>query len=743
MSTGPERGPAAGPQSGRAGEGRALPLSMVALCVLVALLPILVHLLDSSRLASCLDDALLLRAECCSRTLALMLERSSIAAQAIPAMLADGHAATEPHLAAELLSAVESLGLVGAGVLVVGSEPDTVFALLSARHSGLSEADGPGQSAWIEAMASSASLPDPDGRRQGLTVGSVVASSHPFDMPTSGEWDLSAVIALDASGPSKRLAASGPSALPVAAAGSLVAAGACLLLVRLSRLGRRPGPAPDSVARAAPLDPDEHRDGGKSSLPEQIESLLESSTMVSLVVLDGEGAVRRASSPAESLLDTMLDDMEGDPLWSLACFGAGDRGRIRAGVESGEHCSLELSVLHGSGEEKLIALSMDPLDLSSGSTGCLVSMMDRTEVMEARREREDLEQKRLEASNAQVFRTIARSLASDLNNLLSGVVGAASLGEALHEGPESSDRQRYRAILNASERASVISDELLSLADHTRQSNRPLDLCQEIEEITETLRSVVPDNVSLDLALGSGLPPVLADKVVLRQMLFTLVLDSCKNMEGAGQITVSLEDVAEPASDIRFSSACRALHRVHCVSLSVSDTAEREGGHGPLRGSRPPGEPGAVAGLVRSLQGCMTSTSGWRGSVVRVLMPATERPRDDRDSRTARRTSGEGIAVLVAEKDEIVRETAREILEHYGFRVATAASLDEAAVIMEHERFEALVMDSVLTESGPAELVRLCRERWPWLSILFSSAFEAADDLVRSTGADSVGFLKK
>ena len=184
---------------------------------------------------------------------------------------------------------------------------------------------------------------------------------------------------------------------------------------------------------------------------------------------------------------------------------------------------------------------------------------------------------------------------------------------------------------------------------------------------------------------------------------------------------------------------------MHCVCLSITDTAERDSGSGggTVRGSRLNGELGSIEELVRSFQGCLTATTGWRGSVVRVLLPATERSGEGARRESRRETSGDGIPVLVAEKDEIVRETATEILEHYGFRVASAATIEETMAILDHERFGALVLDLSLARTGPEELLDVFLERWEDLSVLLSSGFELPAGLKARTALKRVSFLKK
>lgn len=102
-------------------------------------------------------------------------------------------------------------------------------------------------------------------------------------------------------------------------------------------------------------------------------------------------------------------------------------------------------------------------------------------------------------------------------------------------------------------------------------------------------------------------------------------------------------------------------------------------------------------------------------------------------------------AVLVVDDVNIVRRIAFRFLSDAGLRVFEAGSGVEALEVlaMAQGRIDLVIVDVVMPEVNGIDLVRLIRERWPHVSVIFMSA-HAAEVLVREGLEDpSVMFLAK
>jgi nitrogen-specific signal transduction histidine kinase len=467
-----------------------------------------------------------------------------------------------------------------------------------------------------------------------------------------------------------------------------------------------------------------------------------------LVLLDVDGSVVAASRAAAELLDERVEDLTGQPFRSISCFGSDARPVLAGDLRQTLDSSPVIRLVHADGRTAFARLRT----ASAGGDGGyqLVSIQDVSEMEAMKSEREKLIEREMALNSYAVLATMVRGFSSDLNNLLAGVIGAASLGEAVHEESDP-DRQRYSAILAAAERAAAISDELIHTASLTEAQTRPLDSAAELQEIAEALRSVLPRTISMEVQLGGELPMLIADRALLRQVLYNLALRSSGALQGTGRIRFFLEEVADPSTDPRFEGAGRNPGRTRCVCISVSDGTVLPAGLQKLL-TAPDVDAyeieksygagmAAVSQAVRALKGCLTCSTEARGTVIRMLFPAAEKPRTE--ALTGPGVSGAGISVLIAEEESIVRETTRQILEHFGFRTAEATTGDEALGILEHERFDALLLDLGSFGTPSLEVARICRERWPGMAVLLTSGYETPSGLDDPRLQPGTGFLRK
>ena len=484
--------------------------------------------------------------------------------------------------------------------------------------------------------------------------------------------------------------------------------------------------------------------------PFGLSSAIRSIDRPGILFMDDDGFVEEMNREAQRLLDITRSDASGLSAAAIPSIGAQQRERLRAGEPVGpEGWTLE----HATGERIRVIATLSRSEAETlGESGWILTLMDATKLADLSEGGDRILRDRIAASSLAIMSTVVRGFAHDLNNLLAGIIGAASLGEAVHE-EDDADGKRFRAVLSAAERAASISDELLQASAMRETSQRPLDPVDEVTEITEALRSVLPRTVSLEVSTGRSIPMMMADRSLLRQIFYSLALRSSEILEGRGRISISVEYVGEPGTDPRFSGKCGLLCSIPCVSISLndgrvaplelrdllesesSDPLEIEDRYGAAIAS--------VYQAVRAQKGMIIFTREPRSSTFRVLLRAAES--DDRPAGLQDREeiSGSGISVLVAEEETLVRETTRQILEHYGFLVAGASNGDEALAVFEHEAFDVLILDVNMKGTPSREVAGICRKRWPDMAILFTSGYESISASEIETGGPGVGFIRK
>jgi len=106
------------------------------------------------------------------------------------------------------------------------------------------------------------------------------------------------------------------------------------------------------------------------------------------------------------------------------------------------------------------------------------------------------------------------------------------------------------------------------------------------------------------------------------------------------------------------------------------------------------------------------------------MIDLRERGREERgpDPRLA------GLRVLVADDDQGISKTLKELLEGDGCSVATACDGLEAIERLEQDRYDAVVTDVVMPNMDGHELFLRIHERWPKLPVLMMTAFHYDKD---------------
>jgi PAS domain S-box-containing protein len=198
--------------------------------------------------------------------------------------------------------------------------------------------------------------------------------------------------------------------------------------------------------------------------------------------------------------------------------------------------------------------------------------IDITAQKHAENERLSLERKLLEGQKLESLGLLAGGIAHDFNNLLSTILGNASMARISLPSDSSSDAQ-LRAIESASLRAAELCRQMLAYAGKGRFVVEPTDVTALVEDLLPLLRISIARQASLELQLGRGLPPVMADATQLRQIVMNLVLNGADAIgERGGEITLTTRYAAVDAAGLAGCVTGSDLPPGEFVVIEVRDT---------------------------------------------------------------------------------------------------------------------------------------------------------------------------
>ncbi len=382
-----------------------------------------------------------------------------------------------------------------------------------------------------------------------------------------------------------------------------------------------------------------------------------------------------------------------------------------------------------------------------GDAAVLLSIKDNSE--ESR-----LKKQVAQATKMQAVGQLAGGVAHDFNNILTGILGHCDLMLMRHT-PGDSDYDDIQQIRSNANRAAGLTRQLLAFSRQQTLRPQVLQLPDVVSEISNLLKRLLGETVTLTVKHGRNLGPVRADPGQLEQVIVNLAVNARDAMPRGGTLTlqtytVTTAEVRKLGSDI--------LPIADYTALSVSDTGTgippellpkifepffttKEVGKGTGLGLS------TVYGIVKQSGGFIFADSKpGQGTSFVIYLPvhAAETqaaPALEKRAKPAE-TWGTGTILLVEDED-MVRAVAERALTRNGYKVLTAANGEDAlAIVMSGEKLDLLVSDVVMPVMDGPTLVRHAREARPDLPVLFMSGY-AEEQLRNMIDLDRLAFLPK
>lgn len=195
-------------------------------------------------------------------------------------------------------------------------------------------------------------------------------------------------------------------------------------------------------------------------------------------------------------------------------------------TETLEPISQEVRMKLPDGSEPIWQWRAVPFRLPDGEVGWDGIILDVTE------------QRRLESQvqQAQKFQTIsvlAGGIAHDFNNLLTGILGFADLA-SMELPPDDPVRDYMLSIVQSSERAAELCQQMLAYAGQGRYLIGPIQLTKLVREMTRLLRTVISKKAELRFELDEKLPTFPGDITQIRQVILNLLTNASEALPETG-----------------------------------------------------------------------------------------------------------------------------------------------------------------------------------------------------------------
>jgi signal transduction histidine kinase len=370
-----------------------------------------------------------------------------------------------------------------------------------------------------------------------------------------------------------------------------------------------------------------------------------------------------------------------------------------------------------------------------------------------RRLRRDLEEQLRHAQRLESLGVLAGGVAHDFNNILTGILGNASLATEILP-PDSQAAPLLEAVVSASEHAALLTRQLLAYAGKGQNFVEQIDVSAVVRGMNHLLRLSVTRNISLALQLADRLPAIAADRGQIEQVVLNFVINATEaigpRLPGGITIRTGVERFA--AGPLAGNVAGDPLAGGEYVCLEVADTGPgippqvQARMFDPFFSTKFTGRGlglSAALGVIRAHGGALlVRTSPGEGATFTAHFPVS----NGVERRPCEPAVGmmNGL-VLVIDPEEIVRRTAQTVLQQHGVSVVCAENGRDGLELFRRigERLSLVVLD---LSGPPAEVDATLgglREMRPEMPVLITSGFTEIEARDRLDDPRAARFLQK
>ncbi|MCB2187875.1 MAG: PAS domain S-box protein [Deltaproteobacteria bacterium] len=381
-------------------------------------------------------------------------------------------------------------------------------------------------------------------------------------------------------------------------------------------------------------------------------------------------------------------------------------------------------------------------------TGMVVNLTDVTHT-------ELLESQLRQSQKMEALGTLAGGIAHDFNNLLGVILGYADRVREHCRGRGKIDHEMSQ-IVNAASRAAELVQQILTFSRRGQTVMRPIDLNQAVEQVRGMLRRTIPKMVSIETSLCRDLELINCDQSQIELVLLNLANNAVDAMPEGGRLTITTrntwldetycrphpEVLTGPYVLLEVADSGAGMDEATMQHIFEPFYTTKEVGKGTGLGLS------TVYGIVADHRGHITCTSApGRGTIIRTFWPVYQgepaAPQGDTD--TAPRELSGSESILLVDDEDALREMAADVLEANGYRVASAASGEEALALYQKmaRRPDLVILDLGMPGMGGHRCLKELLGLDPGAKVLIASGYgmDGVRDEALSGGA--VGFLDK
>jgi two-component system cell cycle sensor histidine kinase/response regulator CckA len=429
--------------------------------------------------------------------------------------------------------------------------------------------------------------------------------------------------------------------------------------------------------------------------------------------------------------------------WALPSLRTALVRQLREGEKVTDH---RMEFKTSMGEIREAELSWEKIEVEGQP--CLLSFM--RDITDTQR----LEAQFRQAQKMEAVGRLAGGVAHDFNNMLSVIIGYSDLSVDLI--PAESSAKRYLVqIKKASERAALLTRQLLAFSRQQIVFPRVLDLNDIVNNLTTMLLRMVGESISVSFRPTTPLGSIKADPGQIEQILMNLVVNARDAMSLGGEIII---ETAHAELDEHYVFEHAGSQAGLYVVLVISDTGcgiednikskifepfftTKGIGQGTGLGLS------TVFGIVSQNRGSISVDSeAGKGTTFKVYFPRIAANAEELvQSQELDDVNSGSETILLVEDDESVRKVTASLLSSAGYQVVEASNAEKALGIIaaSGSGIDLLLTDLIMFGKSGFDLFEQAKVICPGLRSLFMSGYTGDLAALRGGMISERAFLPK
>ncbi|HWK54273.1 MAG TPA: chemotaxis protein CheB [Hyphomicrobiales bacterium] len=527
------------------------------------------------------------------------------------------------------------------------------------------------------------------------------------------------------------------------------------------RLREAASPLPPPVSRAQHDSQDARpapRGGNVVSLPDDHFRRMADASPVLFLIANAQGELSWINHTWQQWSGRGLAQENGRR-W-LAHVHPEDRPQLEAGlrrqVAHGEDLALEYRLLNAQGDYGWLYHQSNVLRGAEGEVeGFIATCTDISWQKERTAEQQRIERKLEETARLDSLGLMAGGVAHDFNNLLTGILGNIELAQ----WETTADQHMLKTVLHdarsATLRAADLCKQMLAYSGKGQFISENCNVNHLVRETLRFIQSSLKHDIKISIELDEQLPPILADKVQLQQVVMNLTINASESIPERGSLWIRTgrTQLELETSGSLFGGEEAAAGPA--IFIEVEDTGvgmtpeEARKAFEPFYSTKFIGRGlglSAVQGIIKGHHGLLSVDSiKGKGTLMRVVLPLQQPGMPDPKPDPLQNDKSWINRVLIVDDEEIVAGILKRYLDHLCIESDYVLNGKECIARFQQnpQHYDLVILDLTMGGMDGYDTFRHLRRYNTQVPVVLISGFTEREATRLFNPEDLAGFLPK